>query len=63
MKISGAGIQLMRMHSCENLLGQSLDAIIKMRRPRINLTWQNVSLSNPADNLVRHSSWTFGAGL
>ena len=59
MKIAGAGIQLMRMHSYENLLGRSLDAIIKMRRPRVNLTWQNVSFSNPADTFVRHSSWTF----
>lgn len=42
LKIISTGKQLKIMFM-DGIIGHSLDELVKMRRPRVNLTWDNVS--------------------
>jgi guanylate cyclase len=42
LKIISTGKQLKIMFM-DGIYGHSLDELVKMRRPRVNLTWDNVS--------------------
>jgi guanylate cyclase len=42
LKIISTGKQLRIMFLDKGINGHSLDELVKMRRPRVNLTWDNV---------------------
>jgi len=44
LKIIEIGNKLQEMYPAGTFIGQSLTSVIKMRRPKLSLTWENVFL-------------------
>lgn len=53
LKIIQAGIKLKELYPPGTFIGQSLPSVIRMRRPKLSVTWENVKKKTKIVNYIR----------